>query len=89
MKNQEIIAQMTLEEKCCLLSGKGSGGQTGIGMALSREYMRLMGGDVAVAVHEGKTEFTVSWQISFCGRSEIFRMGKHGSPMQISSGIEK
>ena len=38
---------------------KGAGGQTGIGMALSLEYIRLHQGNISVSVHEGNTLFEV------------------------------
>lgn len=38
---------------------RGSGGQTGIGMALSLEYMRLHGGDVRVIPQENGTVFEI------------------------------
>lgn len=38
---------------------KGAGGQTGIGMALCREYIRLHEGTVEVSVRDGKTVFEV------------------------------
>lgn len=37
----------------------GSGGQTGLGLALAREYARLHGGDVSVRSAEGWTVFCV------------------------------
>lgn len=37
----------------------GSGGQTGLGLALAREYTRLHGGDVSVRSAEGWTVFCV------------------------------
>lgn len=38
---------------------KGAEGQTGIGMSLAREYVRLNGGDIAVKVVDGKTVFEI------------------------------
>lgn len=39
---------------------KGAGGQTGLGMNLSLEYMQLMGGTVAVSVADGETVFEIT-----------------------------
>lgn len=38
---------------------KGKGGQSGIGMALSLEYMKLHGGDISVSIKESKTVFDI------------------------------
>ncbi|HCT92812.1 MAG TPA: hypothetical protein DF613_15745 [Lachnospiraceae bacterium] len=40
---------------------QGNRGQTGLGMALSREYMRLHQGDILVSVRDGKTVFEFAW----------------------------
>lgn len=39
---------------------KGTGGQTGIGMALCLEYVKLHGGDIEVFVQDGNTMFQVT-----------------------------
>jgi len=42
---------------------KGAGGQTGIGMALSLEYVHLHHGDISVYIEDGKTVFEVNIQL--------------------------
>lgn len=39
---------------------KGAGGQTGIGMALSMEYIRLQHGNISVLTRDGKTTFEIA-----------------------------
>ncbi len=67
-------------------SGKKSNSGTGLGLALSRDYIRLMGGDITVISQENKgAEFTIQLPVTRVAEENL-NMGKSQKVIRIAPG---